>query len=80
MKFFLLFVSLFMVISVLTTTRRRAKFFRISIQIDDLPNGLRVVTVPTDYPNLVSLYTVVGAGSRNEIEARKAVTRIFSSI
>ncbi len=30
------------------------------------------MTVPTDYPNLVALYTVVGAGSRNEVEAKKS--------
>jgi len=40
--------------------------------VNDLPNGLRVVIVPTDYPNLVSLYTVVQAGSRNEVEENKS--------
>jgi zinc protease len=27
--------------------------------IDDLPNDLRLVTIPTDYPNLVAFYIVV---------------------
>lgn len=40
--------------------------------VDDLPNGLRLVTIPTDYPNLVSLYIVVQAGSRNEVEPGKS--------
>lgn len=40
--------------------------------VDDLPNGLRVVTIPTDYPNLVALYIVVQTGSRNEIEPGKS--------
>lgn len=40
--------------------------------IDDLPNGLRLVTIPTDYPNLVALYIVVSTGSRNEPEAGKS--------
>jgi zinc protease len=35
---------------------------------EDLPNGLRLVTVPTDFPNIVSVYIVVQAGSRNEVE------------
>ena len=35
---------------------------------EDLPNGLRVVTIPTDFPNIVSLFIVVQTGSRNEIE------------
>jgi zinc protease len=40
--------------------------------IDDLPNDLRVVTIPTDYPNLVAFYIVVATGSRNEIEPGKS--------
>src|SRR3569623_1478627 len=38
----------------------------------DLPNGLRLITIPTDYPNIVSLFIVVGAGSRNEVEPGKS--------
>ena len=34
----------------------------------DLPNGLRLVTVPTDFPDIVAVYIVVQAGSRNEVE------------
>jgi zinc protease len=51
---------------------RSSKLFPYQYTIDDLPNGLRLVTVPTDYPNLVSIYVVVSAGSRNEIEAGKS--------
>src|SRR5882672_667170 len=47
------------------------KLFPYAYTIDDLPNGLRLVTIPTDYPNLVALYIVVQAGSRNEVEAGK---------
>src|SRR5438552_9654333 len=39
---------------------------------EDLPNGLRLVTVPTDFPNMVSLYIVVQTGSRNEVEPGKS--------
>jgi zinc protease len=49
-----------------------SKLFTYPYTIDDLPNGLRLVTVPTDYPNLVSVYIVVAAGSRNEVEAGKS--------
>ncbi|MDQ2747695.1 MAG: insulinase family protein [Acidobacteriota bacterium] len=72
MKFTLFFLALIMTFSVLTTTAQTRKVFPYPYQVDDLPNGLRVVTVPTDYPNLVALYTVVGAGSRNEIEDKKS--------
>ena len=39
---------------------------------EDLPNGLRLITIPTDYPNIVSVFIVVGTGSRNEIEPGKS--------
>lgn len=48
------------------------KLFPYQYTIDDMPNGLRLVTVPTDYPNLVALYIVVGTGSRNEVEPGKS--------
>jgi zinc protease len=44
------------------------KVFPYAFSQDDLPNGLRVVTVPTDYPNIVAVYIVVQTGSRNELE------------
>jgi zinc protease len=49
-----------------------ARFFPYSSSTDDLPNGLRLITVPTDNPNLVALYIVVQTGSRNEIEPGKS--------
>jgi zinc protease len=48
------------------------KIFPYPYTIDDLPNGLRLVTVPTEFPDLVSLYIVVQAGSRNEVEPGKS--------
>jgi zinc protease len=44
------------------------KIFPYAYTQDDLPNGLRVVTVPTDFPNIVAVYIVVQTGSRNEVE------------
>ena len=52
--------------------QKSRKLFPYNYTIDDLPNGLRLITVPTDYPNLVALYIVVQAGSRNEIEPGKS--------
>lgn len=37
-----------------------------------LSNGLRVIVVPTGFPNLVSLQIPVQAGSRNEVEPGKS--------
>src|SRR5581483_11582582 len=44
------------------------KVFPYAYSQEDLPNGLRLVTVPTDYPNIVAVYIVVHTGSRNEVE------------
>ncbi|HEX8287689.1 MAG TPA: pitrilysin family protein [Pyrinomonadaceae bacterium] len=72
MKFFLLFIILFFGVSLTQTSAQARKVFPYQYTVQDLPNGLRVVAVPTDYKNLVSLYTVVGAGSRNEVEPKKS--------
>ncbi|MDX1498693.1 MAG: insulinase family protein [Woeseiaceae bacterium] len=37
----------------------------------DLANGLRVITVPTDFPDIVTIQIPVQTGSRNEIEDGK---------
>lgn len=73
----MIFLALFAVVviaaNVIAVDAQNArKVFPYDYKINDLPNGLRVITVPTDYPNLVALYTVVGAGSRNEIEPGKS--------
>jgi len=47
------------------------KMFPYAYDQHDFPNGLRLVTVPTDFPNIVALYIVVQTGSRNEIEPGK---------
>jgi zinc protease len=75
MKFIKIFLALLCALSFVSSIAAQQssrKVFPYNYTVDDLPNGLRVVTVPTDYPNLVSLYTVVGAGSRNEVEANKS--------
>ncbi len=40
--------------------------------VDTLDNGLTVVTVPFDSPGVVAYFTLVRAGSRDEIEAGKS--------
>lgn len=67
-----IFFILIFAFSCLAITAQARKVFPYQYEVNDLANGLRVVTVPTDYPNLVSFYLVVGAGSRNEVEAKKS--------
>ena len=52
--------------------QKETKLFPYNYTIDDLDNGLRLVTVPTDFPNMVALYIVVQTGSRNEVEPGKS--------
>lgn len=75
----LLIVSLLLCLPCIAVSQRRPaaqpkeqKLFPYKYSTDDLPNGLRLITVPTDYPNLVALYIVVQTGSRNEVEAGKS--------
>jgi zinc protease len=53
---------------VAATAQTPQKIFPYAYSQDDLPDGLRVVTVPTDFPNIVAVYIVVQTGSRNEVE------------
>jgi zinc protease len=44
----------------------------------DLENGLRIVTIPTPFPNIVAVYIVVQTGSRNEVEpGRSGFAHLF---
>lgn len=69
----LILVSLMLCIAGMALAQQKPrKLFPYDYAIDDLPNGLRLITVPTDYPNLIALYIVVQTGSRNEIEPGKS--------
>ena len=49
-----------------------SKIFPYEYHARDLKNGLRVVVIPTDYPNIVALQIPVQTGSRNEVEKGKS--------
>jgi len=67
-----LVAGLFTLGILMTTASPNNKIFPYKYHLDTLPNGLTVVTVPTDYPNLVALYIDVRTGSRNEVEPGKS--------
>jgi zinc protease len=56
----------------LVAADKPSKIFPLPYDQHDFANGLRLVTIPTDYPNVVALYIVVQAGSRNEVEPGKS--------
>ena len=68
----LIIALLILCLPMLTLAQKARKAFAYDYTIDDLPNGLRLITVPTDYPNLVALQIVVQTGSRNEPEKGKS--------
>ena len=68
----LIIASLILCLPLLAFGQKARKAFAYDYTIDDLPNGLRLITVPTDYPNLVALQIVVQTGSRNEPEKGKS--------
>src|SRR5215471_7795200 len=71
MKLFRMSLLLLSIAMPLTTSAQN-QIFPYKYFTNDLPNGLRVITVPTDYPNLVALFIVVSTGSRNEVEPGKS--------
>src|SRR6266852_5229925 len=68
----LIIASLVFCLPLFALAQQSRKAFAYDYTIDNLPNDLRLITVPTDYPNLVALYIVVQTGSRNEIEKGKS--------
>jgi zinc protease len=68
-------ILIFLILGFPTVTlmqQKQRSIFPYKYFTDDLDNGLRLITIPTDYPNLVALYIVVATGSRNEIEPGKS--------
>jgi len=53
------------------TASASSKAFDIPYLMRDLDNGLRVIVVPTDFPDIVTIQIPVQTGSRNEVEPGK---------
>ncbi len=69
---YILAFCLFIIPLSLTAGEEEGKIFPYKYEMKDLKNGLRVIVIPTDYPNIVSLQIPVMTGSRNEIEPGKS--------
>jgi zinc protease len=65
------FLALGLIAALASAAGPPQKAFPYEYSQEDLPNGLRLITVPADYPNIVAVYIVVQTGSRNEIEPGK---------
>jgi zinc protease len=72
MRFKLLFLAPICLAGLAIPSMAASKIFPYPYVQQDLPNGLRLITIATDFPNVVSLFIVVGTGSRNEVEPGKS--------
>jgi zinc protease len=46
--------------------------FPYEYKVEELENGLRIVSIPLDNPHIISYYTIIRTGSRNEVEPGKS--------
>ncbi len=49
-----------------------SKIFPYDYKVVELENGFKVVSIPLPNPNIISYYTIVRSGSRNEVEPGKS--------
>jgi zinc protease len=71
-KFRPAFLSLFVLI-VVPIMLQSSDIFPFNYKVEELENGLKVISIPQpDKPEIISYYTIVRSGSRNEIEPGKS--------
>ena len=63
-----LLLTLLLAGAVVLASNGPQKVFPFPYSQEDLPNGLRLISIRTDYLNVVALFVVVRTGSRNEVE------------
>src|SRR5437868_8131216 len=66
---YLLFAMICIVLFSSSGSGEPKKIFPYKMHVKELPNGLKLISVPFDSPGIIAYYTVVRAGSRNEVEA-----------
>jgi zinc protease len=49
-----------------------SNIFPYEYKTEELENGLKVISIPLTNPNIISFYTIVRSGSRNEVEPGKS--------
>lgn len=66
-------VVLFLFLLLLTPSMLQSSdIFPYEYKVEQLENGLKVISIPLDNPNIISHYVIVRSGSRNEIEPGKS--------
>jgi zinc protease len=70
-KFCVSFLCLLMILTA-PLTIQASKIFPYEYKVVELENGFKVVSIPLPNPNIISYYTIVRSGSRNEVEPGKS--------
>jgi zinc protease len=70
-KIFISFLCLLLIFAA-PLTLKASKIFPYEYTIVELENGFKVVSIPLPNPNIISYYTIVRSGSRNEVEPGKS--------
>jgi len=71
-KFLPLALSVVLLLAAVPLRPAESKIFPYDYKIEVLDNGLKVVSIPLPNPNIISYYTIVRSGSRNEVEPGKS--------
>ncbi|MDH7512098.1 MAG: pitrilysin family protein [Clostridiales bacterium] len=71
LKFISIGLALFL-LSASPLPSQASKVFPYEYKIEELENGLKVVSIPLPNPHIISYYTIVRSGSRNEVEPGKS--------
>ncbi|MEW5900173.1 MAG: pitrilysin family protein [Acidobacteriota bacterium] len=66
------FVLSMALLSALPLPSRGSDIFPYESKIEELPNGLKVISIPLPNPHIISYYMIVRSGSRNEVEPGKS--------
>ncbi len=70
-KFLSSFLCLFLILAA-PVMLHGSKIFPYDYKIEVLENGLKIVSIPLSNPYIISYYTIVRSGSRNEVEPGKS--------
>ncbi len=61
-----------LILALAVTLAPASDIFPYPFHIDQLDNGLKIVSIPLENPDIIAYYTIVRSGSRNEIEPGKS--------
>ena len=71
-KYLSFILSVFLLLSADPVLIHGSNIFPYDYKIEELDNGLKIVSIPLQNPQIISYYTIVRSGSRNEIEPGKS--------